>query len=239
MLSDAFFASVRHSLFGGHLTQDQVDGLNAIDKAWGLYGNRDRRCYAYVLATALHESDHFKTMEEYASGSAYEGRKDLGNTVPGDGRRFKGRGFVQCTGRRNYSYWSNRLGVDLLAHPEKAAERDVAARIIVEGMILGSFTGKKLADYLLGGKSDFVGARRIINGTDRAELIAGYVGHFYEALEAHVPPVVAAPYEPPLPDAPPVEPKAASPSVHPVAAGAGGAAIGAAILAGLHWLGWV
>lgn len=58
--------------------------------------------YAHFLAQACHETDHFKTLQEYASGKAYENRRDLGNKNPGDGVRFKGRGIFQTTGRANY-----------------------------------------------------------------------------------------------------------------------------------------
>jgi putative chitinase len=84
--------------------------------------------YAHFLAQACHETDHFKTLREYASGKAYEGRADLGNTQPGDGVRFRGRGIFQTTGRANYLQLGLRLGKrdlfvntpQLLEEPEHA-----------------------------------------------------------------------------------------------------------------------
>ena len=73
---------------------------------------------AHFLAQLAHEADGFCTVEEYASGRAYEGRKDLGNTEAGDGVRFKGRGPIQCTGRHNYLYFGEKMGVDLIEQPE-------------------------------------------------------------------------------------------------------------------------
>lgn len=177
----AFFDAVREPLFGGSLSQQEVDWLNAIGDAWQKYGDGDNRKLAYILATAKHETDHFRTLEEYASGSAYEGRSDLGNVQKGDGRKFKGRGFVQITGRRNYTDWSKRLGVDLLKEPAKAMEPEIAARILVEGCMLGTFTGKKLGDYIAT-NADFRNARRVVNGTDKANTIAGYANKFLDAL---------------------------------------------------------
>lgn len=84
---------------------------------------------AHFLAQAAHETDGFKTLEEYASGKAYEGRKDLGNTEPGDGVRFKGRGIFQLTGRSNYAYYGKLIGFDLVKFPASAAQQDVAAQI--------------------------------------------------------------------------------------------------------------
>ena len=72
---------------------------------------------AYVLATAEHESDSFKTLEEYSSGAQYENPVDLGNTTPGDGVRFKGRGYVQLTGRLNYTRYSEIAGLELERYP--------------------------------------------------------------------------------------------------------------------------
>mgnify|MGYP003342746291 CR=1 FL=1 len=118
-------------------------------------------------------------MIELASGEAYEGRKDLGNVRPGDGCRYKGRGFVQITGRLNYSTWSQRSGLDLVANPELAARPDVATTILVEGMRDGSFTGLKLDDFI---GDDFVAARRIINGQDRDQHIAAIAEGYLTAL---------------------------------------------------------
>ncbi|MFX1758787.1 MULTISPECIES: glycoside hydrolase family 19 protein [Rhodococcus] len=75
---------------------------------------------AFIAQLAV-ESDSFRTFEEYASGRAYEGRADLGNTQPGDGERYKGRGAIQITGRHNYEKVSEHVGVDFVAHPELLA----------------------------------------------------------------------------------------------------------------------
>lgn len=145
-------------------------------------GVTQRGQIAYILATAQHESHLGELMVELASGAAYENRRDLGNTQPGDGKRFKGRGFVQITGRKNYTDWSNRLGVDLVSNPEQAAAGDIAAKILVQGMRDGTFTGLKLGNFISSTKRDFVNARKIINGMDRAKQIAAYAEQFFQVL---------------------------------------------------------
>lgn len=91
----------------------------------------DARKAAYI-AQLGHESDGFHTLEEYASGAKYEGREDLGNVFSGDGRRFKGRGPIQITGRYNYSRYSELVGEDLIANPERAATPEVGFKIAAE-----------------------------------------------------------------------------------------------------------
>ena len=76
---------------------------------------------AHFMAQVAHESGGFRYMEEIASGQAYEGRADLGNTQPGDGKRYKGRGPIQLTGRANYRSYGRRVGIDIEAHPEVVA----------------------------------------------------------------------------------------------------------------------
>ena len=83
---------------------------------------------AHFLAQTCEESFSFSDTREEASGEAYEGRIDLGNTKPGDGARYKGRGFLQLTGRANYASVGHELGLDLVAHPELAETPEVAVR---------------------------------------------------------------------------------------------------------------
>lgn len=104
-------------------SQDRADEL-AVAAAVHLpaYGIMDSPLrLAHFLAQVGHESGSFKYMEEIASGSAYEGRADLGNTAPGDGVKFKGRGPIQITGRANYRFFGRQIGIDLERRPEIAA----------------------------------------------------------------------------------------------------------------------
>jgi putative chitinase len=87
---------------------------------------------AHFLAQAAHETASFRTLVEYGNAAyfeRYDGRKDLGNTQPGDGFRFRGRGIFQLTGRNNYARFGGRIGVDLISNPDLAAEPDNAVRL--------------------------------------------------------------------------------------------------------------
>ena len=85
----------------------------------------------HFMGQVSHETAKFLYRREIASGTAYEGRKDLGNTQAGDGARFKGRGHIQITGRANYEKYGKLLGIDLVNNPELAETDDVANQVAV------------------------------------------------------------------------------------------------------------
>lgn len=116
-----------------------------------------RRRAAMFIAQVAHESGGFIYREEIASGAAYEGRRDLGNTHPGDGVRFKGRTYIQITGRTNYREVSGALGVDFVAHPARLAEPKYAAA--GAAWWWRTHGCSELAD-----RGDFVAVTRRING---------------------------------------------------------------------------
>lgn len=89
--------------------------------------NTAQRAAAF-LAQIAHESAQLRYFEEIADGSAYENRKDLGNVLPGDGKRFKGRGPIQLTGRANYRDYGKELGIDLENSPELASSPEIGFR---------------------------------------------------------------------------------------------------------------
>ncbi len=109
------------------------------------------------LAQVLHESGGLQFFEEIASGTAYEGRRDLGNVHPGDGRRYKGRGPIQLTGRSNYKWAATLLGLPLEKHPEMASQHTIGWRIA--GLYWESHGLNQLAD-----QGKFVEITRRING---------------------------------------------------------------------------
>ncbi|QIG67270.1 glycoside hydrolase family 19 chitinase protein [Rhizobium phage RHph_TM3_3_3] len=190
-----FYAGVRASLFDGSLSQSQVEGMEAVLDEAGKKSFIDPRFLAYMFATAFHETGRTMQPIHERGGADYffrmydpKGQRPavaarLGNTQSGDGVKYAGRGLVQLTGRRNYTLFSQLTGADLINKPDLAMQDDVAVRIMFEGMERGLFTGKKLADYFTSKSSDWVNARRIINGTDRADDIADYAKHFYNALQ--------------------------------------------------------
>lgn len=177
-----FFDTIRLTLFGGRLSRVQVDRLQALLLKMQRVELVTPERGAYILATAHHETDRFNAMEEYASGEAYEGRADLGNTKPGDGKLYKGRGFPMLTGRRNYEMASEMTGRDLIEGPTLASDPDLSAVVIVFGMMDGLFTKRGLAAFINDSKTDFINARKVVNGLDRAETIADIAERYLQAI---------------------------------------------------------
>jgi hypothetical protein len=180
----AFFAAARHGVLGPVLSQDEVDGCTITLKAcaaarwpvsWAAYG----------LATKYHETaGTMRPIREYGKGRGrpYGAPGRNGGQVP------YGRGDVQLTHDDNYERADRELGLNgaLVANYDLALDPDIAARIMVWGMQGGRFTGKGLADYLpaVADIHQFSNARRIINGLDKAVLIAGYALEFQSDLQA-------------------------------------------------------
>ena len=185
------FAIIRLNF--GSLSQDAVDNINLIVETCEKY----RLTYpqtAYVLATTYHETGGtMKPIKEYGSNkylSKYDtGRlaKALGNTpqVDGDGIKYAGRGYVMITGYYNYKFAGEQLGIDLINNPDLALEPKYAAEILVKGSKEGWFTSKKLSDYINDKKKDLLGARRCINGNDKAKEIADIAVVMEKALRSY------------------------------------------------------
>lgn len=181
----AFFAYVRaRPPLGPTLSQAEVDGCTRIlgactaarfPVAWA----------AYVLATAVHETaGQLRPVAEYGKGAG----RPYGKSGRNGGQVAYGRGDVQLTWDENYERADRELGLGgrLIANYDLALDPEISARIIVRGMQEGWFTGKALAAYLpaTATQAQFAAARRIVNGTDKAELIAGYAATFQAALQA-------------------------------------------------------
>lgn len=168
----------------GRLRQSQVEGFEAILNFWEKEGYQDLRHLAYMLATAWHETARtMQAIEEYGKG---RGRR-YGRLDPVTGEVYYGRGLVQLTWDYNYKKMGKILNRPLYQNPSLALNLAVAVEIMFEGMLTrksfkGDFTGKALENYFNKKTNDPIGARRIINGTDKARLIAGYHEKFLEAL---------------------------------------------------------
>ncbi len=117
---------------------------------------------AYTFATINAETSSFKPIPEWATGSEYEDRADLGNVNPGDGVRFKGRGFIQLTGRSNYKNMGTHLGIDLIDNPDLALDPTIAARIMAVWL-----KGHQHSIENDLANNDLASARAVVNGRNQ------------------------------------------------------------------------
>ncbi|MFN6943057.1 MAG: glycoside hydrolase family 19 protein [Parvibaculum sp.] len=194
------FAGLRNAVFGGRLSQGQVDGVEAVLTRFSARGWADPRWLAYMLATAHHETGGtMQAVRETFAPDDAEAVNRLerawrGGKLPtvktpywrrdAEGRSYYGRGLVQITHRENYAKMSRVTGLDLVAEPDLALRLDVSATILVVGMTEGLFSVARLSDYFSGTKADWTGARKIVNGTDRAKKIAVTARIFDAAVRA-------------------------------------------------------
>lgn len=168
------FAAVK-PMFGGKLSQGQVDGINHIVTAFNAHGDGLKWHLAYLLATARHETANtMQPIREYGLGKGHPYGK-----VDATGKAPYGRGYVQLTWDYNYKKADEKLGLGgKLAHDyDLALDPDIAARILISGCLQGWFTGKKLGDY-----ASFKEMRRVVNGTDKSDLIATYANSFLRSI---------------------------------------------------------
>jgi predicted chitinase len=183
---EKFFSTIRGSLFGGNLSQQQVDGMNYLLDVWErVFSHLDVRWLGYALATVFHETAQtMRPIEEYGEGQG----KSYGSPTGPHSQAYYGRGHVQLTWEENYikgqKNLAERYGVDVPMHqyPHRMLEDEPSALVLFDGMIEGWFTGLKLLDFFNDDTEDPYNARKIVNGLDKAEVIADYYAKFKEAL---------------------------------------------------------
>ena len=161
----------------GELDSEQIKSVESIVNAFKIYGDKDTNKLAYILATAWHESKlrPVKEIRAKVGTELYETQNKYWFTG------YYGRGYVQLTWKNNYQKMSDFLNVDLVNNPDLALLPEYASKILVYGMINGSFTRRsngvpyKLSDFIsINGFSDFFNARRVVNWLDKAQLINDY-----------------------------------------------------------------
>lgn len=188
----------------GSLQQLQVDGLNFLlgkfeaDTRWA-----DIRHVAYSLATIRRETGVTRKVDGVPTSFMYQPiaevgsisyltkyfarpnlRRALGNTQLSDAWNFKGRGYVQITGRANYTKFAQLLEQALVDAPELALEPNIAFDIMTVGMFGGHFTGVGILRYINATETKYFYARKVINGLDHAGIIAADAVHLERILRA-------------------------------------------------------
>ena len=195
MIDRKTFYLCYRQLFINKLKQGQVNGFEAVFDFYEneLYGTLG---LSYVLATAYHETggtmlpvrEGFANSDEEAirivTRMYQQGRisRNYASPDPETGKSYFGRGLVQITHKDNYRRVGEAIKADLVNDPDLALDLRTAVRILVIGMHRGLFTGKKILDYINTENKDYHNARRIVNGLDRAGLIAGYAERFEQCL---------------------------------------------------------
>lgn len=167
------------NLFRKGYNQQQTDWINGIVKEANSQGVVLPAELAYLLATPYHEC------YDYLKGIRFGAMKELGGEAYLKAKPyypFYGRGPSHLTWKTNYTKEAARTGLDLVNNPDLLMDVAIGSESHVHCMISGAYTGKKLFDYINTGKVDFIQARHIINGTDKADLIARYAEEFLKCI---------------------------------------------------------
>lgn len=171
-------------VLGDFLDEQQVSGFNALIAVLNKEKISDKRVVAYILATCLFEtSKRMVSREEVGSDEYFRQMYDItgerspvalrmGNTSEGDGVLYKKRGFVKLLGKSSYMKFGEYIGKDLVNNPALVLDLDIASEILVKGMLKGWFTGVSVYNYITPSRTDYVNARRTVDGTDSAKRIA-------------------------------------------------------------------
>ena len=187
-----FFDEVRKRLFGGNLSQSQVDGMDFLLTTWEMFfaekNPKDWQMWlAYAMATTFHESNQtMRPIEEIGKGEGHDYAEPTG---PYD-QSYYGRGHVQLTWFDNYEkgeqclFDKYNLKVPMVQYPHRMLEDETSSLILFEGMIGGWFTGVGLPKYfsVVHKKEDPYNARKIVNALDKASIIEGYYWSFKASL---------------------------------------------------------
>lgn len=175
-------------LFDKGMTENQRAGIAVLHSAMDDARLTDDRQRAYVLATVYHETGRLMQPvregfchDDAASRRCVMGRS-YGKPDPSTGHVYYGRGLIQITWGGNYRRVGDAIGVNLYADPDEALKPLIAARIAAQGMRDGLFSGVRLDQFFNDERDDPIAARRIINGQDRADLIASYHAAFLSDL---------------------------------------------------------
>lgn len=174
-----FFKKYRQNF--GTLNQSQVNNINVLIDTYDSDDLMERLSWlAYIFATCYHEcAATWHPIREYGKGKGHP----YGIPDSITGQTYYGRGWVQLTWKYNYEKASNKLGIDFVNNPDLVMEINNATKICFTGMREGWFTGKKLSNYFTDNITDWVNARKIINGLDKANLIAQSAKKFYNCLQ--------------------------------------------------------
>ena len=210
-----FFDAVRQALFDGMLRDSQVNGIKAVIDVWTKsYPSGNPRWLAYILASVYHETgrrmipvrEGFKDTDEKAREHVrnmfLSGRINHDYAIPVDGISYFGRGRIQVTHLANYQKLMRRFNRDFVREPNLLLDSSIDAEVAVIGHVEGLWTRFKLADFISGLRCDYVGARQIVNGHDRAGDIANYASKFERAVRASLtsaPVAITSPVPSPAP----------------------------------------